>query len=81
MPITKWHDPVEIYLASGDKIIVTGPSEAMIYLRENWPEEILSLPFVTARKACRAALVGHGSAEEARTKFIAAIKAAKARQN
>jgi hypothetical protein len=80
MPISKWDEPVEIVMGSRENITVTGPFDAVIYLTDGWPETS-SAPFIAARNACRAALAGRTSAEEAKLKFLAAVEHAKLRVN
>jgi hypothetical protein len=55
---------------------VGSPFEALIYLTENWPA-YQGLRFVKARSACRGALAGHISVEDARAEFEAAAEEAR----
>jgi len=55
---------------------IEGPFDALKYLTESWPAE-RGMSFVRARSACRAALAGHKTVEEARVAFVAAAVDAK----
>jgi len=76
-PNARWNDPVEITLASGSHQ-VSGPFEALAHMTDNWPAE-QGLDFVRARSACRGAIAGHKTIDEARIAFEAA--AAEARKH
>lgn len=70
-PNDKWTRPVEVNLSREGKTAVAGPFEALAVLTGSWPGD-QSLSFVKARSACRGALAGHKSLEEARREFEAA---------
>jgi hypothetical protein len=65
----RWTEPVEVNLEANGKSVIAGPFEA---LTEGWPK-IGGLSFVRARSACRAALDGRKSPEEARKCFTDAV--------
>ncbi|EGP58767.1 hypothetical protein Agau_C101664 [Agrobacterium tumefaciens F2] len=69
----RWTEPVEVNLEANGKSVVAGPFEALILLTEGWPNKIRGLSFVRARSACRAALDGRKSPEEARKCFTDAV--------
>jgi hypothetical protein len=75
-PNDKWSKPVRLDLANSGRLEVSSPFEALIYLTEDWPAH-QDLRFVKARSACRGALAGHRSVEEARTEFEAAAEEAR----
>ena len=68
----RWTEPVEVNLEANGKSVVAGPFEALTLLTEGWPK-IGGLSFVRARSACRAALDGRKSPEEARKCFTDAV--------
>lgn len=70
-PNSRWETPVEISLSTTGSHEVRGPFEALVHLTENWPAS-QGLCFVKARSACRGALAGHRTLEEARLAFEAA---------
>ncbi len=74
-PNSRWHTPVEISLSTTGSHEVSGPFEALVHLTENWPAS-QGLCFVRARSACRGALAGHRTLEEARLAFEAAASEA-----
>lgn len=80
MTIENWETPIEIVLAKRESIVVAGPFDAIICLSDGWPE-VKSATFIAARTACRAALAGRATAEEARRCFLAAIEEAKLTQH
>lgn len=75
MPIENWEKPIEIISGERQCIVVSGPFDAVICLSDGWPE-MKSASFIAARTACRAALAGRATAEEARRCFLAAVKEA-----
>ncbi|MBO9655836.1 DUF982 domain-containing protein [Agrobacterium sp. SOY23] len=68
----RWTEPVEVNLEANGKSVIAGPFEALTLLTEGWPQ-IGGLSFVRARSACRAALDGRKSPEEARKCFTDAV--------
>jgi hypothetical protein len=76
-PNARWNEPVEIAFPSGSHK-VSGPFEALAHMTENWPAA-QGLDFVRARSACRGAIAGHRTVDEARIAFEAA--AAEARKH
>ncbi|KAA0695544.1 DUF982 domain-containing protein [Neorhizobium sp. P12A] len=72
----KWKSPVEVSFAQEGSKVVQNPFEALVCLTDMWPS-IRGLRFLKARSACRAALDGRKTAEEARAEFIAAAKEAR----
>jgi hypothetical protein len=72
----KWKSPVEVSFAHEGSKVVQNPFEALICLTDMWPN-MRGLRFLKARSACRAALDGRKTPEEARTEFIAAAEEAK----
>jgi hypothetical protein len=72
----KWKNPVEVAFAHEGSTVVKNPFEALICLTDMWPD-MRGLKFLKARSACRAALDGRKTAEEARAEFIAAAEEAK----
>ncbi|MFK0385096.1 MULTISPECIES: DUF982 domain-containing protein [Rhizobium/Agrobacterium group] len=68
----RWTEPVEVNLEACGKNTVVGPLEALALLTERWPNT-RGLSFVKARSACRAALDGRKSPEEARRCFTDAV--------
>ncbi len=76
MQQTKWTKPVEVNFDKADKDVIAGPFDALALLTENWPHT-RGLTFVRARSACRAALDGRKTAEEARRYFEDAVSEAK----
>lgn len=69
-PNARWNKPVEVSLPNSGFFEVKGPFEALAHLTENWPGR--GLKFVRARSACRAAIAGYKSVDEARLAFEAA---------
>lgn len=76
MKQTVWTEPVEVNFDMSTRNIISGPFDALALLTENWPHT-RGLTFVRARSACRAALDGRKSAEEARKCFEDAVYEAK----
>lgn len=70
-----WMKPIEFRTPTGGKISIAGPFEALVWLIERWPNR-RGLHYISARSACRAAIAGRKSPEEARKHFDAAIKEA-----
>ena len=77
-PSARWSAPVEFNFPSNGSYEVGGPFEALVHMTEQWPA-IQGPNFVRARSACRAALAGHKSVDEARTAFEAAVAEARHR--
>jgi hypothetical protein len=75
-PNDKWTQPVEMSFSPEGKTTVSGPFEALAVLTGSWPGE-QSLSFVKARSACRGALAGHKSLEDARREFETAADEAR----
>lgn len=76
MKQTIWTEPVEVDLDKADKDVIAGPFDALALLTENWPH-MRGLTFVRARSACRAALDGRKTPEEARRCFEDAVSEAR----
>ncbi|KQO79074.1 DUF982 domain-containing protein [Rhizobium sp. Leaf262] len=76
MKQTIWTEPVEVNFDKTTKDIIAGPFDALALLTENWPHT-RGLNFVRARSACRAALDGRKTPEEARKCFEDAVSEAK----
>jgi hypothetical protein len=74
-PNARWNEPVEISFPSGSHK-VSGPFEALAHMTENWPAA-QGLDFVRARSACRGAIAGHKTVDEARIAFEAAASEAR----
>lgn len=70
-PNSQWDRPVDISIPTTGSHKVGGPFEALVHLTEHWPTT-QGLCFVKARSACRGALAGHPTLEEARLAFEAA---------
>jgi hypothetical protein len=78
MPLNQtWSKPVTLSFAASGAQVVTGPFEALIHLTDHWPHRG-GLKFVKARSACRAAIDGRKSVEDARLEFEEAAKEAQA---
>jgi hypothetical protein len=75
-PNARWNEPVEISFPTTGSFKVAGPFEALAHLTDNWPAQ-QGLDFVKARSACRGALAGHRSVDEARIAFEAAAAEAR----
>lgn len=75
-PNARWSEPVEVTFPNSGSQKVTGPFEALVHLTENWPGQ-QGADFVRARSACRGALAGHRSIDEARQAFEAAAAEAR----
>ena len=73
-----WTKPVEISVDQANKDVVAGPRDALNLLTENWPHT-RGLMFVRERSACRAALDGRKTLEEARRCFEEAVSEASLR--
>jgi len=74
-PKARWSEPVEFASTSGSHT-VSGPYEALAHMAENWPAP-QGLDFVRARSACRGAIAGHKSVDDARLAFAAAAAEAR----
>lgn len=70
-PNARWNEPVEVSFPTTGSYKVAGPFEALAYLTDNWPAQ-QGLDFVKARSACRGALAGHRTVDDARIAFEAA---------
>lgn len=80
MPQTFWHKPVEVTLGQLGTEMVNGPFEALTVLTDRWPDH-RGPQFVRARSACRAALDGRRSPEDARRVFEDAVSEASTHVN
>lgn len=76
MTENNWAKPVEVHLDHSGKNAVAGPFDALVLLTDSWPN-MRGLNFVRARSACRAALDGRKTPEEARKCFEEAVAEAK----
>jgi hypothetical protein len=76
MTDSNWETPVEVHMDKAGHSTVIGPFDALTLLTEKWPED-RGLNFVRARSACRAALDGRKTPEEARKCFEDAVSEAK----
>ncbi|KXG84764.1 DUF982 domain-containing protein [Agrobacterium bohemicum] len=76
MKLTRWTEPVEVNFDTTNKNVIAGPFDALALLTEDWPHT-RGLNFVRARSACRAALDGRKSPEEARKCFEDAVSEAR----
>lgn len=76
MTQTRWTEPVEVNFDKTSNNVIAGPFDALALLTENWPHA-RGLTFVRARSACRAALDGRKTPEEARRCFEDAVSEAK----
>lgn len=75
-PGARWSEPVEFNFPSKGSYKVRGPFDALVHMTEQWPA-VRGLHFVRARSACRQALAGHKSVDEARDAFEAAVAEAR----
>ncbi len=80
MPQTSWQKPVEVVFGSLGTETVNGPFEALVLLTDRWPD-MRGPHFVRARSACRAALDGRSTPEEARRQFEDAVSEARLHVN
>ena len=71
MKSEQWQQPVELGFGLGGNRVVNGPVDALICLTDMWPDRSGSR-YIRARNACKAALEGRLTAEEARDEFVAA---------
>jgi hypothetical protein len=69
-----WNRPIELGLTGGDVRVVNGPSDALACLAGQWPHR--GPYYVAARSACRAAICGRRTPDEARRLFIFAVEEA-----
>lgn len=76
MPNTRWSKPVEVRFGVEGCWTVTGPFDALIYLNDMWPDRS-GARFIRARNACKGAVEGRLSAEDALKEFLAAAEEAK----
>ncbi len=77
-PSARWSAPVDFNFPLSGAHKVGGPFEALVHMTEQWPA-VQGPNFVRARSACRAALAGHKSVDEARIAFEAAVAEARYR--
>ncbi|RXT22507.1 hypothetical protein B5P46_21760 [Rhizobium leguminosarum] len=70
-----WRAPVFVRIGNGFRERVDGPDAALDALAHRWPE-CQSEVYREAKLRCLEALVQHGSAETARSRFISAAIAA-----
>lgn len=70
-----WSTPVTLSFAASGAQLVNGPFEALTHLTDHWPHRG-GLHFVKARSACRAAIDGRKSVEDARIEFEQAAREA-----
>ena len=75
-PDARWEKPVELSLSKSGSLKVEGPFQALAHLMDKWPAP-QDLDFVRARSACRGAIAGHRSMDEARAAFEAAANKAR----
>jgi hypothetical protein len=73
---SNWQKPVDVPFDNLGSGTVEGPSEALAILTDGWPD-IRGPHFVRARSACRAALDGRKTVEEARQLFEQAVSEAR----
>lgn len=79
-PKAYWSASVDIDFVSTGRQEVRGPFEALVWLTDHWPYR-QGIRFVRARSACRGALAGHTSLEEARAAFAVAVEEAQDHMN
>lgn len=70
-----WSNPIELGMTGGDVRMVKGPSDALRCLADHWPYR--GHYYVAARSACRAAIDGRRTCEEARRLFLSAAEEAR----
>jgi hypothetical protein len=80
MPHASWQKPVHVAFGSLGTEIINNPSEALGLLTDRWPD-LRGPQFVRARSACRAALDGRRTPEEARLQFEQAVSEAQMHVN
>ncbi|KKX34138.1 MULTISPECIES: DUF982 domain-containing protein [unclassified Rhizobium] len=73
---TSWEKPVHVTFGHLGTEYVKSPFEALALLTDRWPD-MRGPEFVRARSACRAALDGRKSPEEARQQFEQAVSEAR----
>jgi hypothetical protein len=76
MATERWNDPIKVGFENVGAKTINGPFEALKCLADLWPN-VRGLRYLKARSACRAALDGRKSLEEARAEFVAAAEEAK----
>lgn len=76
MPDVQWSEPVEIKFNHAGLRTVRGPFDALIYLHDMWPLRT-GAKFVKASNACKGAVEGRISLEDARKDFLAAAEEAR----
>lgn len=67
-----WNAPVAVNFPHQEQKVISGPFEAMTCLTDRWPN-MSGLKFLRARMACKAALDGRLSADDARVIFVEAV--------
>jgi len=67
-----WNEPVAVNFPHQERKVVSSPFEAMTCLTDKWPN-MSGLKFLRARMACKAALDGRLSADDARVIFVEAV--------
>ncbi|WP_018901463.1 DUF982 domain-containing protein [Rhizobium sp. 2MFCol3.1] len=72
MPNNTWNAPVSVDFPHQEQKVIGGPFEAMTCLTDRWPN-MSGLKFLRARMACKAALDGRMSADDARVIFVEAV--------
>ncbi|WP_183748916.1 DUF982 domain-containing protein [Rhizobium sp. BK196] len=76
MATERWNSPIKVGFEGAGARTVKGPFDALACLAEHWPA-VRGLKYLKARSACRAALDGRKTVEEARAEFMAAAEEAK----
>ncbi|MBW9112098.1 DUF982 domain-containing protein [Rhizobium cauense] len=80
MASEKWNDPINVGFENTDARTILGPLDALKCLADLWPSA-RGLRYLKARSACRAALDGRKTVEEARAEFVAAAEEARLKVN
>ena len=80
MPQPHWQTPVRVAFGPLGTEVINRPFEALIVLTDRWPD-MRGPHFVKARSACRAALDGRRTPEEARQQFEQAVSEAQLHMN
>lgn len=75
MPNRAWLSPVAVEFPHQERLSVAGPFDAMTCLTNSWPT-MTGHKFLKARSACKAALDGRVSVDDARRDFVAAVREA-----
>jgi len=76
MATERWNGPIKVGFEEAGSRTVNGPFDALACLADHWPAA-RGLKYLKARSACRAALDGRKTVEEARAEFMAAAEEAK----